>query len=327
MCMFTDKVDKVSDTNIFGALVGPYTQLTVYTNKVAVANSRPQNSPTMFNGNMINGMYNNNKSHMSPYAPVTDYAGGYLPVNHNIFWEQQTHWSAIDPTGMQLYDRQGEPVAMVLAVPLPNGDAKSIKMVNMSECKDFFTNLRDTFLDEDMSFSVSYGAKTQKLSRNGSPLQVKRCGPYSYSIVPDVDSFIRLKQKVFKFNPRIFEVMKKHYPKGYAFLVCIIDKSAQYSPIAYLHPSDGKNIFIPTMHEHGHAGEEIETDDWDHEIYTIDRDNGTRLTDKRTIRADISQSVMIPTLFNFPYKHLNWKNLKRRTVSGLNPNGDILIRA
>lgn len=326
MCVFTDKVDKVSDTNIFGALVAPYTQITVYTNKVALANSSGENmwnSPTMFNSNIFGrfpGRDDDYHSSLNTLATVPK-------PNDNVFWENQTHWSALNPDSMQMYDNQGEPVAMVLAVPLPNGDVNSIKMVNMSECKDFFTQLRNV-MPMEMSFSAgSYSVKSANRQSLSVPLPVKRCGPYSYSIVPDVESFVRLKQNVYKVNPRVFSVMKQHYPRGYAFLVCIIDKSAQYSPIAYVHPSDGKNIFIPTLHEHGHPGEEVFTHDWDHEIYTIDRDPGTRLTDKRAVQADITRGIATPMLGKFPYKNLEWSNLKRRTVTGYNPNGDILVKA
>jgi len=324
MCIITGKVDKVSDTNIFAALVAPYTQLTIYSNKVALAGTMEgrDNPPTFFNSTILGG----------------DSSGGYASVNYgsddrfgrrerqqsNLFWESPAQWTALREDSMQFFDRDGKPVAMVLAVPLPTGDANSIKMVDMSACKNLFKEL-DAAIPKEVTYG-SRGAFGVAQSRGGT-LAVKRCGPYSYSIVPDVASFTRLKKSVFSVNPRIYSIMEKHYPRGYAFLVCIIDKSAQFSPIAYTHPSDGKNLFIPTLHEHGHSGEEVATNDWDHSIYTIDRDTGTRLVDKRNVNAEVVKAYKDPEISRFPYKSMNWKNLKKRTISGYNPNGDILIRA
>lgn len=323
MCVFTGQVDNVSATKIFAALVAPYTQFTVYSNKVALAGSGQKknlyNSPTFFNSSLFPG-----------YSPAGLQTHGMYPhpgmldmhQSNNVFWENGSQWSAFHPDNLQVYDPQGEPVAMVLAVPLPTGDAKSIKMVDMSNCKDIFTKLEETMPSEFITFSGTFSAQC----KSSAPLAVKRCGPYSYSIVPDIASFTRLKHNKFKVNPRVFDIMRQHYPRGYAFLVCIIDKSAEYSPIAYTHPSDGKNLFVPTLHEHGHSGEEIETDDWDHSIYTIDRDSGTRVTDRRNVNASITKAEKSPRTIGFPYRNLNWNNLKRRKISGYNPNGDILIR-
>jgi hypothetical protein len=333
MCVFTDRVDKVSSTNIFAALVDPYTQLTVYSNKVALAgtDASPRVPPTFFNSSLFNGSPQTFGTGLpepsSQFAPV---GHAFHPVHpsHNVFWEPESQWSAFRPDGLQMYDSQGTPVAMVLAVPLISGNVKNIKMVDMSHSKDFFANLKVTMPSPDATFSDSFDVGTLSRQSKGVPnLAVKRCGPYRYSVVPDVDSFNRLRQNVYRVNPRVGKVLKKHYPRGYAFLVCIIDRSAEYSPIAYVHPSDGRNLFVPTLHEHGHPGEEIYTYDWDHSIYTIDRDEGTRLTDKRPVNASIVRAISKPYLPSFMYKNLDWTRLKQRTVEGYNPNGDILIRA
>src|SRR5690349_10341364 len=171
MCIFTDRVEKVSSTNIFAALVDPYTQLTVYSNKVALAGARPpplSNSPTFFNSSLFNG---------SQFASVGEYATAF-PPGHNVFWEPESQWSAFRSDGLQVYDSQGTPVAMVLAVPLITGNAENIKMVDMSESKDFFTKLNDA-MPLEVDFSMDYDSEeTLMAQRKGAPmLAVKRCGP------------------------------------------------------------------------------------------------------------------------------------------------------
>jgi hypothetical protein len=315
MCIITDKVEKVSNTQIFAALVGPRTQLTVYSNKVHLDNQsgekNPYNWPSMFNS--------------------TPFGVGHKPAG-GLWWEDeiQGRYAQYPGTDISLYQQESveKPVAMVLAVPLINGDADSIKMIDMGKEPKFFEELEEAFpkLKGRSSDSRSFSLGAQ--SKGESFLKVKRCGSYSYSIVPDVESFERLKQDVFKVNPRVFSLLRKHYPRGYAFLVCIIDKSADYSPIAYIHPSDGKRLFIPALHEHGHAGEELVTDDWDHAIYSLDADSAlTPLTDGRLLSAKVKGAVYPPEFTgSFPYKNLNWDKLKKRIVKGLNPNGDILLK-
>jgi hypothetical protein len=351
MCCFSAEVEKVEKTNIFAALVAPKTQITVYSNKVTLAGDGshgpfadfsspfsvgyPRYQPTYdnFKGSSYIGAIGANGSMGS--------MGTFGAMGHNgnmapapLWWEQNVDHTNININNTNnftyptVHQSNGQPVAMILAVPIPTGSADNIKMIDMTKERDFFKILKDTmpvhsFRSFDArgmsSLSESYGTK--------EALQVRRCGPYRYSIIPDVHSFNRLRQDVYKVSDRIFPVLREHYPRGYAFLVCIIDKSAEFSPIAYIHPSDGKRLFIPTLHEHGHPGEEVATNDWDHAIYTIDGDAGTRLTDKRPVGAEVDHAMSKPFLTGFPYKNLNWTKLKRRKIKGYNPNGDILITA
>src|SRR6478609_2261494 len=163
MCVFTDTVEDVSNTNIFAALVGPKTQITVYSNKVALANSNAAKQfPTIFNSIFI--------------PPQSQ------PIHHsnNIWWENTSGWKQHNPTpwatfnpngGGQWYEPDGTPVAMVLAVPLPTNNADSIKMVDMSNCKDFFENLGNAFPKlQAMSAGDSYGYSRTTFSKNSAPL-------------------------------------------------------------------------------------------------------------------------------------------------------------
>lgn len=314
MCCFTDEVDDMQNTKIFVALIAPRIQFTAYANTVSLKENNFMqripygNRPTMFNSRNI-------------YNPIHNH--GNIIQNNNVWWDDHVTYTPFANTSV--YESSATPVAMVLAVPLPTGTADDIKMVNMSNNTDFFDKLEKT-IPTARSFSESQAFSNSSYSLYDS-LAVKRCGPYRYSVVPDVQSFSRLRQDVFKMNERIIPILQSHYPKKYAFLVCIIDKSAEFSPIAYVHPSDGRRLFVPTLHEHGHPGEEQFTDDWDHLIYSIDRDTSTKLTNNLELNAEITKAYKAPDIQKFPYRHLDWSLLKQRKVTGYNPNGDILLKA
>ncbi len=304
MCIISGPVEKVANTRIFAALVGPRTQLTVYSNEVQLTNDT----------NDTNGMFPQMFS--SSWNPIAQ----PLPQGPAPIW-----WN--DEQQPQVVGDTDEPIAMLLPVPLINMPVDSIKMVDMSQEREFFKKLEST-IDTPVSYGRGGGFGIAKgLSMEQQSLQVRRCGPYRYSVVPDVESFSRLKKGVFRMDQSVIQFLKARYSRGYAFLACIIDKSAEFAPIGYIHPSDGKRLFLPTSHYHGHPGEEIATNDWDHAIYTIDRSMNTPLTDRRVLNASVTPAYKQPSLTGFPYKRLDWSRMKQRKVAGYNPNGDVLVAA
>lgn len=212
--------------------------------------------------------------------------------------------------------KPSKPLAMILPVPLYGKGVDSIKMVDMTNYKGMFDELDKVFPDP-RSLDDSFGMR-------GS-LKIHTCGPYKYSVVPDINSFDRLKG--YTIGDYIVPLLSSRYSKGYAFLVCTLDKSAEYAPIAYVHPCNGKTLFVPTFHEHGNGKEEISTDDWDHKIYSISKDTNTSLTDGRVIKnSKIFTSNSKPNIEKTPFKNLDWKHLQRRVIKGLNFNGDIMLQ-
>ena len=300
MCIFTGSVEGVAKTKIFCGLVTPSTQITVYKNQVTLEKDR-------------NGA-------------ISDEMASHLIKQKNNYgfsaWSSYSHFSNFQELTSYAPSIPLSPVAMVLPVPTGDGDVSQIKMVDMTKNKDIFDKLSYATRPESITYSA-FGSKGM------DSLEIKRCGPYSYSVVPDVSSFEHLSKKrhatdKFQISPHIPELLKKHYPTGFAFLVCIIDDSAEYSPVAYVHPSDGKTLFVPTLHDRGH-GETVMTNDWDHQIYTIDSDPETKTRDHRFMHSTIETARTVPKFDDFPLNSMDWKNLKSRQISGYNCNSDLLV--
>eukprot|EP01112_Ceratiomyxa_fruticulosa_P001460 TRINITY_DN1159_c0_g1_i4.p1 TRINITY_DN1159_c0_g1~~TRINITY_DN1159_c0_g1_i4.p1 ORF type:complete len:297 (+),score=77.28 TRINITY_DN1159_c0_g1_i4:678-1568(+) len=155
-----------------------------------------------------------------------------------------------------------EPVAMIL--PFPNTSSNpACEMVDLSAFPDFFKNV-------DMMFpkltKTKSRAKLATKEKGKQKLEVKRCGSYSYSVVPSVTEFDDLEQDVFNIEEDLIKMLTENYKENFGFLVCIIDKSDKYSPIAYFHPILDNKLFVPTRHEHGNGEKRPK---WDHSIYTL----------------------------------------------------------
>lgn len=148
-----------------------------------------------------------------------------------------------------------DPVAMIL--PFPKGECE---MIDTTQGGDLFETLDRWF-------------QTEGSDDESQPLQVSRCGSYRYSIVPDLAGFGRIDSQVFALElmPHVRQLLHRNYGHMYSFLVCIIDASAKYQPIAYKHAltdgEGGPRLFVPTLHEHGSGSFE-----WDHSIYLIGND-------------------------------------------------------
>ncbi len=310
--MVTEKVQDISKTKIFATSLGDKQQLTIYSNKVKLLGDKEETTEEnwfLSDGSMSTFTSPNvSKSQFSysPYSPQID-----IPFSNVT------------------------PVAMVLPVPLPvirgyQTTADEIRMIDLKSLSNvLFDELDACFPNMTDSFGAR-GLSTLSYSQNSAPpLKVHRCGSYRYSVVPDVNSFDRLERSVFDISyKKVLPILQKHYKKQFAFLVCIIDKSAAYSPIAYVHPCNDRFLFVPTRHYHGEdTGETYIEDDWDHAIYTVDNGTGAIFSDKRRLDVSPDSSSRRPILDKFPhYKYINWQSLKKRKIEGRHPNADIVLK-
>ena len=296
MCIFTGVVD-VSKTNIFVAKVGANEQLTVYSNTVALPAG----------------------------AASSETAGGV--------WGDGTpqHGQGRRQQAQPQTQLKPQPTSMVLPIPLHGGRADSIRMIDMTSDPDFFKRLDEAVTQPTLSMNSS-----RNRSANAYSLEVHQCGPYRYSVVPDVDAFERLREDVFGTSARLSDVLRQRYAavasnasnaSTYAFLVCIIDASSAFSPIAYVHPLAGNTLFVPTLHEHGH-GIGAFADDWDHRVYSIDAAFDTALLDGRKVDCvSLTRAHAAPVLSKeCPFSRgLDWSRLGCRRIKGRQPNGDLGI--
>jgi hypothetical protein len=256
-----------------------------------------------------------------------------------------THQTIVYANNVTL--KNGRHTAMILPVPhvakLASTAATDIAVHDMSTLSDIFSRLNAMFRPL-MFGSAGYGASSAGLSfGSAAPLPVHRCGSYRYTIVPALHDFSRLQHEVFGIDPAspLATILSKYYAVGFAFMVCIIDASAEYSPFAYSHPKHlSGQLFIPTRHYHGTGSEESVATDWDHTIYTLgaaDSRAGTcadvTWTYNHTIGAGRSSielppgSMSLSTLAGltpFPLPHVVSRDqLRRLQIAGKAPNQDL----
>lgn len=228
------------------------------------------------------------------------------------------------------------PVAMILPIPCKSD---TIQVIDISSEEDFFSKL--SYACKELNYSTN---KSLSLNSTTQGLEVKRCGSYQYSIVPDIKSLDRVNFETFGKLPNDF--INKFYggELKWSFIVCIIDKSAEYSPFCYTHKSNGKYLFVPTRHYHSHGNshgqiyqeQAIDQDkyasDWDHSIYSIDHFlDDVFLTDEKNIANSFTMKAKgktsIPHFSHELLQNLNWNFLKKRELFGYQKNGDIFLQA
>lgn len=169
----------------------------------------------------------------------------------------------------------GHPTAMVLPVPSANPDSPNsgIRVFDCTPCAALLTVLDDLFPKPPAprGFGMARGG-------GASPLEVHRSGSYRYSVVPRLADFARLQHEAFGVDPTsdLAALLAAHYGAGFAFLVCVIDATAEFAPIAWEHDkAAGGRLFVPTRHFHGGGGGppsaryEKHEEAWDHVIFSV----------------------------------------------------------
>jgi len=302
MCIIQGVVDKVSDTRIMAA---PFQrrnkryQLTVYENKVAFGNMRGKSKEPEPQG-----------AWAQMFGPLL---GGPAVVE--------------DPT-LSTTEQQ-EPVAMIL--PFPNGE--TCNLVDLSGYSDIFKDLKDVIDPPSFERGMYLGGK----SWANDALAVYQVGSYKVSVATNLEELARLDFDVFKLDPTVQTVLDGNYPPHFGFVVCIMDKGADFHPIGYIHQIKEK-MFIPTyhFHDHGDGVHGTEHADWDHEIYIMNPHRKTlRKMEKSSpgLTVDYATAGTMKDLEDtlqyekLPYvKPTDFKDMVRCNVgAGFNQNVDFII--
>lgn len=125
--------------------------------------------------------------------------------------------------------------AMILPVPIRTDRENRIKIFTMD-------NYETIFEDLDSLFPVNNVIKPSKIA------DAVNIGSYLVSVVPDIDSLYSTDCQI---TPNMKDLLNQYYPKGFAFILCVLKSNAQYYPFGYCHElrKDGK-LFIPTRHHY-----------------------------------------------------------------------------
>jgi len=154
-----------------------------------------------------------------------------------------------NPLQLIIYENKvninSEPVAMILPFPLIKG-VNRIKLVDLSEYPNIMDDIEDLFPYDNLVAQ----AYSNSLS-DGAPIPVLHVGSYKVSIVPKFSEFTNLQFNQFGLSPDTHKLLEQYYSEDFGFIVCIIENSKKFHPIAYVH--EGEIPFIPTRHYHRHT--------------------------------------------------------------------------
>lgn len=145
-----------------------------------------------------------------------------------------------------------EPVAMIL--PFPNG-AAGVRVIETKPTDNgCFDTLEECF--EEPTFGAKGTFRSMSYSANGAEplLTVHRSGSYRYSVAANTADMKRIDRSVFQISNDLSALLAQYENRGFGFIVCIIDKSANYSPFAYISSNLNGRLFVPTKHYHQHGG-------------------------------------------------------------------------
>ena len=238
----------------------------------------------------------------------------------------------IQLTGTQI------PVAMIL--PYPKGK-RPIQIVETNPLDSGF--FKD--IDACFPYSGNWGVKTfgmnPRSAKSAEYLPVLRSGSYQYSLANSTQDLMRINPDVFRIKPDLQSLLQAYENKHFAFVVCIIDSSASYSPFAYITDIVNSQVFVPTKHYHEHTNTfsdgfannllsnvyrsfgkttgVADMEDWDHSIYLINTGQpGNAVShfenNKRYSFAEYLNKTPVA-------------NLHRISMVGRHPNQDVVVSA
>ena len=144
---------------------------------------------------------------------------------------------------------------------------------------------------------------------------------YKASFAPTLDDLTRVRTDVFQLPENIRQLLEKSYSPSFGYVICLLDKSANYHPFGYMHHqfSEG-SLWIPTRHQHGKRYEEIFSD-WSHNIYTVNTIPGMAgKSGDLNIASHTLQLGLLPKLAGLI------KSLCRMELKGEHPNRDLLVK-
>lgn len=230
------------------------------------------------------------------------------------------------------------PVAMIL--PYPKGKRQIQVIETNSLDNDFFKDIDDCF-PQNISWGSTFQARGVVKLKDTDYLQVFRSGDYQYSLANSLKELERINPTVFSIKPKLQTLLQNYENDNYSFIVCIIDKSATYSPFAYITDIVNSQIFVPSKHYHEHdnnvlfnsnllsnvyknsfssvSGSENYTQDWDHSIYFINtKQQGNAFRDFKNLKRYSFADFI---------DHTPVSNLHRMNINGNFQNIDIIVPA
>jgi hypothetical protein len=231
---------------------------------------------------------------------------------------------------VQLSNTQ-KPVAMILPYPKSKTPVQVIETNSLDN--GFFHDMNACFpSSEGMTLTFGRG----KILKSATDyLPVLRSGNYQYSLAHSTQDLNRINPDVFRITGPLQSLLQDYENNHFAFIVCIIDSSAAYSPFAYITGIVNAQIFVPTKHYHEHetsssgfgllsdvyqwGSSGAYSDDWDHSIYLLNTgQTGNALQSFQNKKRYSFADYLSP----YPTEKMH-----KITMIGRHPNNDVVVSA
>lgn len=167
------------------------------------------------------------------------------------------------PGGRQItvYENQAQTsVPNTMILPVPSG--QDIELLDLSKKfpgQTLWKQVDKLFPQEQVAGGFAFGGGFGSTTKD-QPLEVRTVGSYQCSVARNIGDLERADKNVFTMPPNIAKVLRTHYEKDFAFVICKFGgPKISGHPIAYTSARmrDTGALFIPTRHEHGNGGEGV----------------------------------------------------------------------
>lgn len=206
-------------------------------------------------------------------------------------------------------------VTATIVIPFKKGK-KPLRMLHRFRYPDFFRDLSSHFAQTAVfPFSI-----TKPKTGKGWLFQ-------PYAIVDDIDDLSKVSAP-FLITEETRRFLRRCYSQHYTFFVCLVDDLSLDANFAWFVPRDddtSNRLWIP-----GLSPPETSPyrSDWNHVVYSVaDNDDGSTETyngAKLSVRVENCTKKMVVDKDKFPFD-LDMQHLRRRTITGYHPNGDIFF--
>lgn len=208
--------------------------------------------------------------------------------------------------------RAGEPMAMVLPIPVPTGSPEdAVSFIDLSGDPNFFDGLRWLF---DVMQTAAKSGGIGGVLRSRPKLAVHVVGSFDASFVPTLGDFDRLDER-FRLSDEVWSALPGYGDFGFV-VVKLRKTDGHVHPIAFRFPTREKErLFFPTVHVHD--GKVHAKADFDHTLY-YQGDRGvasdtTSFVEASDAHADRSKGLVLPGF------------VRRRVMRGEFANEDVYV--
>jgi hypothetical protein len=142
-----------------------------------------------------------------------------------------------------------DPVTMIIPFPMMQ-KTRRFKLLNLQHYPEILSDFNGFFSSKqiiDDSSGISWNTWD-----DDNDVQDFAQARYETHILSNFTVLTRYKKSL-GIAQDVLDYVEQYYGKRYAFIVCTIDRTTKFDPIAYIHElMPGNKLFVPTRHIHAH---------------------------------------------------------------------------